>query len=189
MKYSELLDENVFIGNIPMMVDGKRLPKQTAANVILLRVELQKKATALTEDMQEVLKGLKKEGFDDRAKAVQEMESVDERVKKCEAWKEGDEGEKPEMPTAEELKKAEETRAKKADFDAELKEVEEAYTEAYSKKLKEEVSVKGTLNRNDLAEIYEVIGTDGEMDFRRNDGKTVKISKADFLTILAQWVE
>ena len=187
MKYSEVYDRNNLLVNIPLSMDGRQLTKGTAASVMLLRVAYGKKIQELENDLQEVLKGLKKEGFDERSQAVAEMERVEAQKKKAEEWKEGDKGEKPVMPSEEELKKAENTRETLDEYKQEKKELEEAYLEARKKKFEEKVDMKGkTLKREELEDLYDMMGTDGTVNIVVPYLKEpIEVKKENFLEMIA----
>ena len=163
MKYNEVVANRNILVNIPLAFEGRRLPKETAASVMLLRVAYQQKVDEFVKTLDEVKKGLKKDGFDERARAVAEMEDVDKRKKASEEWV--GEGERPAMPTDEELKKAEETRATLEDFGKEKKELEEALSEANRKKLEEDAGKMGKLTKDELADLYELLGSEGVFNF------------------------
>lgn len=163
MKYNEVVANRNILVNIPLAFEGRKLPKETAASVMLLRVAYQQKVDEFVKTLDEVKKGLKKDGFDERARAVAEMEDVDKRKKASEEW--DGEGERPAMPTDEELKKAEETRATLEDFGKEKKELEEALAEANRKKLEEDAGNMGKLTKDELADLYELLGSEGVFNF------------------------
>lgn len=177
--------------NIPLYYDGKKLDKKTAASVMLLRVAYGKKVQEFEKDMQEVLKGLKKEGFDERSQAVAEMERIDAQKKKSEEWKEEDGVEKPAMPTDEELAKADETRKTLDAYNEEKKELEEAYLEARKKKVSEKVDMKGyALTKEELGEIYEVVGAEGKFNLSLPYSENpIQITNEQFLSMVANMVE
>lgn len=192
MTYNDVFLRSNIASNIPLVFEGRKLPKAETASVMLLRVAYSGKVEEYQKCLEEVLKGLKKEGFDDRARAVAEMESVDARAKAAKEWKKGDTdkdgkpAEKPEMPTAEELEKAEKTRETVEEFEKEKKELEEAYMEAQQKKSEEKVDFKnGTLTRAEFEEICELIGTEGDIEVRGFSDTPVKLPKEQFLGMVA----
>ena len=192
MTYNDIFFSNRIVANIPLVFEGRKLPKSETASVMLIRVAYNNKVQEFEKDMEEVLKGLKKEGFDDRAHAIAEMESVDARMKAAKEWKKGQKGEdgkpveKPEMPSDEELKKADETRATKEEFEAEKKELEEEYVTARQKRAEQKVEVKnGMFSRSEYAEICEVIGYEGEIEVSGFADVPVKIPREEFLGMIA----
>lgn len=192
MTYNDIFFRNRIVANIPLVFEGRKLPKSETASVMLIRVAYNNKVQEFEKDMEEVLKGLKKEGFDDRAHAIAEMESVDTRMKAAKEWKKGQKGEdgkpveKPEMPSDEELKKADETRATKEEFEAEKKELEEEYVTARQKRAEQKVEVKnGMFSRSEYAEICEVIGYEGEIEVSGFADVPVKIPREEFLGMIA----
>lgn len=192
MTYNDIFFRNRIVANIPLVFEGRKLPKSETASVMLIRVAYNNKVQEFEKDMEEVLKGLKKEGFDDRAHAIAEMESVDARMKAAKEWKKGQKGEdgkpveKPEMPSDEELKKADETRTTKEEFEAEKKELEEEYVTARQKRAEQKVEVKnGMFSRSEYAEICEVIGYEGEIEVSGFADVPVKIPREEFLGMIA----
>lgn len=192
MTYNDIFFRNRIVANIPLVFEGRKLPKSETASVMLIRVAYNNKVQEFEKDMEEVLKGLKKEGFDDRARAIADMEAVDSRIKTYKEWKKDQKGEdgnptqKPEMPSEEEIKKADETRSSKEDFEAEKKELEEAYLEARKRKSEEKVEIKnGMFSRSEYAEICDQIGCEGEIEVFGFTDVPVKISREEFLSIIA----
>lgn len=164
MTYNDIFNRRNILANIPLALDGNRLPKQTAASVMLLRVAYQNKVDEFVKFIQDVQRGLKKEGFDERAQSVAEMKGIDERRRKAEEW--DGEGEQPAMPSKEELEKADKTRETLDDFEAERRELEDATLEAQRKKAEEKVDMKnGTLTRQELADIYDLLGAEGDIAY------------------------
>lgn len=185
MTYNEIFQNRAILNNVPLVYEGRKLPKTTAASVMILRVKYQQRVDEFVKLIQEVLKGLKKEGYDERLQAVQTMEDVDRRKKAAEEW--NGEGEKPAMPTDEELAKAEETRATLDAFNEEKKELEEAYQEAQTREGAKDVPFKDSkLSKEELADIYEMIGADGEFDYTvPGQDKPFKVAKEWFLNMVA----
>ena len=116
---------------IPIAIDGRQLPQDTAASVIMAQVGWSAVMQEYESRMGEALKKMKKEGFDDRHRAYAEMERTDIRVKAHEDW--DGEGEQPAMPTDEEIAAAEKTAAK----------------------------TPAALTRRELADIIGMLGTEG----------------------------
>lgn len=186
MTYEEAFYKRVILANIPLVYEGRKLPKSETASVMLMRVAYNKIVDEFQEDMRKVEEDLKKEGFSERSQAIAEMEDIDRRKKAAEEWKKGDKDangkpvEKPEMPTKEELEKAEKTRETKEEYDKELKELEDNLNEIRGRKLKEKVDKKGTytFSRAEYAEICEVIGYEGDIEvvgFNEHPSKTPRV--------------
>ena len=166
MTYNEIFQNRNILMNIPLAYEGRVLPKSTAASVMLLRVKYQQHVDEFIKTIQEVQKGLKKDGYDERVSAYSRMTSIFDKKKKAEEWKEGDEGEKPEMPTQEEIDEANKTKETAEEFEKERKELEEATMEAQDKEGKKEVNFKDCkLTKEELADIYEVIGVEGNFSY------------------------
>ena len=161
------------------------------ATVVLMKVAYDKIASEFDKDMQEVLKGFKKEGFDDRSKDMQRMNEIDKRKESFQSWKKGAKDENgndiqiPTAPTDEELKEAERIREGEEGFEEECKELEKSYQKAYSEKLKEEVKfTERMFSVSDLSEIIGMLGTDGDMEITINGVKN-KIAKEAFISLIA----
>ena len=186
MTYNDIFFRNNIVANIPLVYEGRKLGKSEAASVMLVRVAYANKVQEYEKYMEEVLKGLKKEGFDERSRAIAEMEDVDRRKKAAEQWKQGDKDGKPEMPTKEELEQYEKTRETKEEYDKELKELEEAYGEARRKQGEKDVKLDAKFTRAEYAEICELIGYEGDFEISSIfTGGKEKISKEMFLGLIA----
>lgn len=83
-----------------------------------MRVAYDKAAKAFDDDMQQVLKEIKKEGYDERAQKINYMREIDGK----------------EDATKEEKKEADEIRKTEEDFNKETEELNKAYSEAYQEK-------------------------------------------------------
>lgn len=192
MKYNDIFTRKAILNNIPLVFEGRKLGKSEVASLMLIRVAYDRKTDEFNKFMEDVLKGLKKEGFDERSQAVQQMEDVDRRKKAADEWKEGDKDsdgkpmEKPAIPTKEELEKADKTRETKADYDKELEELNESYMEARNKKLEEETTITGgTFTRAEYAEICGLIGSEGDIELTGFSTEAVKIPRAQLLNMIA----
>lgn len=192
MKYNDIFTRKAILNNIPLVFEGRKLGKSEVASLMLIRVAYDRKTDEFNKFMEDVLKGLKKEGFDERSQAVQQMEDVDRRKKAAEEWKEGDKDpdgkpvEKPSMPTKEELDKSDKTRETKANYDKELEELNESYMEARNKKLEEETTISGgTFTRAEYAEICGLIGSEGDIELTGFATEAVKIPRAQLLNMIA----
>ncbi len=191
MTYQDLFICNNLLSNIPSSFFGKTIPPKTFTEVLLLQVSYQNKAKVFDDFMQEVLKKLKKEGFDERAQKVQRMEDIDNRLKAHDDWKEGDKDAdgkdvpQPAKPSDEELKEADEIRETKADFDKELEELNTAYMDAYQKKSKEEVKELKLLSKETFESLVSFFGFTGNVDFTTANGDKVSLSTQDFLKMIA----
>lgn len=187
--YREIFEKSSFIKNLPIAFEGRVLPKGMPAKVIMVRIQYDNLIEAFEKEMSgKVLEGLKKEGFSERCQKFQEMEDIDMRRAKAETWKEGDvdsEGEaieKPSMPSEEELKKAEEIRKGKEDFDKECAELDEEYMQARKTRLSEEIDMKERkFTVDELSELIELIGLDeGTIKVNGRD-----VPKSIFINVIA----
>lgn len=184
--YNDVFLTRNLLANIPLVEKGARLPKETMAAVMLLRVAYGKRVDEFEADMAEVLRGLKKEGYDERAQAVARMEDTDRRQREHDQW--DGTGEQPAAPTDEERRQADETRAAADDFRRERAELEEAYMEARRKKAAEPVAVKnGRLTQQEYADVCGLLGAEGDMDFRvpGSGQEPVKMPREYFLGLVA----
>ncbi len=77
-----------------------------------MRVAYDKAAKAFDDDMQQVLKEIKKEGYDERAQKINHMKEIDGK----------------EDATKEEKKEADEIRKTEEDFNKETEELNKAYS-------------------------------------------------------------
>lgn len=178
ISYAEAFEKNAIIKNLPLIYDGKKLPKGMSAKVVLVRVQYEKYVKEYEDLMQEVLKQLKKEGYDERAQAISKMEEVFHLKEAFEKWKpgqkdeEGNEINKPEKPSDEDLKDAEKTAETKDEFQKEHEELVAEYTKAREAKSKELVELtERKFTPEELDSIIEMLGIDGDMKI---DDKTIK---------------
>lgn len=176
MTYTEIFNKAQIARQIPLVFEGRSLPTDMNASVVLLRVQYEKFINELNTLMQDVSKQLKKEGFDDRQKEYNDMHSVFERKAKAEKGEEG-----VTMPTESELKKAEETKLKEEDIAKEITEFNESYNKAYIEKLKETVDIKERLfTPQELNELIKLIGVEGTIKINDNE-----VSKEQFINTIA----
>lgn len=187
LTYNQIFEKSSVIKNLPIMYEGRQLPKGMSAKVVLVRVQYDKYVESFEKEMQEVLKGLKKEGFDERMQLFQKMEDIDKRKAASETWKEGDtdsEGkviEKPAMPSGEELNEAEKIRKDKAEFDKELSELNEEYMQARISKSSDEVEFnERKFTVDELSEIISMLGDENQMI----EINKVEVSKGAFINML-----
>lgn len=178
ISYSEAFEKNAIIKNLPLMYDGKKLPKGMSAKVVLVRVQYEKYVKEYEDLMQEVLKQLKKEGYDERAQAINKMEEVLSLKEAFEKWKpgqkddEGNEIKKPEKPSDEDLQQAEKTAETKDEFKKEHEELVAEYTKAREAKSKELIELnERKFTPEELDYIIEMIGIDGDLQI---EGRSVK---------------
>ena len=115
MTNQEMFLKRLTLLNIPLSLEGKELPSELKAKIMLMRVAYDKAAKAFDDDMQQVLKEIKKEGYDERAQKINHMKEIDGK----------------EDATKEEKKEADEIRKTEEDFNKETEELNKAYSEAY----------------------------------------------------------
>lgn len=186
MKYIELMEKKGILANVPLAFEGRELPSKLQAKLMLMRVGYDKVVAQFQDKLQEVLKGLKSEGFDALAADAQKVEGVESRASAFEKW--NGEGDKPTMPTDEELKEAKDIResGKYEEYQKELKTLTEKYNEAYRLELLAECDYsERKFTEDEYAEIVAMMGTGGKIDFLRADGEKVEIAKVDLLAMVA----
>lgn len=156
MKTVDVLNAQMLVANIPFVCEGRSLPSKLQARLMLMRVTLDKAVNAYREKMQEVMNGLKPDGFDDLMKEVKEP------------------GEGVSVP-----------EDKVKEYEDKEKELLEKYNEANREEMDNEsgVSIK-KFTEDELAQIIEVMTTEGEMDFKSSGGE-VKMAKVEFLAGVA----
>ena len=77
MTNQEMFLKRLTLLNITLSLEGKELPSELKAKIMLMRVAYDKAAKAFDDDMQQVLKEIKKEGYDERAQRINRMKEVD----------------------------------------------------------------------------------------------------------------
>lgn len=184
MKNSEIINASIIASNIHLVFEGRGLSNKMQAKIMLMRVGLDKKVAAFNEKIQEALKGVKPEGFDDLAREVGNMRQVEARSKAVAEW--NGEGEKPTEPTKEELDEAKKIREEKlSDYEEKEKVVLEKLVEIRKQELDEDSGY--TLKKfteDEYAEIISMIKSEGEYPYVVN-GETFTIRRIDFLGIIA----
>lgn len=185
MKNIEMLNKAMVIKNIPLVMEGRELPSKLQAKLMLMRVSFDKAASAYNDKLQEVLKGLKPEGFDELAQKIQRMDEIEKKDKAFKEW--NNEGEKPSEPTKEELVEA--AKIREENF-GEYKEMEHEllskYNEAYNQELYEESEMKDKkFTEDEFASIIDVIKSEGEIDFVGNDGKKFELKRVELIGMIA----
>lgn len=63
MTYNDIYLKNRIVANIPLVFEGRKLPKSEVASVMLARIAYDKRVQEFEEIKKEIEKGLKKEGF------------------------------------------------------------------------------------------------------------------------------
>lgn len=159
MKNVEVINLSALVSALPTTIEGKSLDPDTKAKLIILKYHYEKASLAFEDEMQEELKKLKPEGFDDRLQKIQQAENVIAEKKKYDEWKEDDEGEKPTAPDAGVVEAANKTLADRADFDKELAKVNEEYLSVRNTRLSEEYeSTPRTIDYATYVKLVDFIG-------------------------------
>lgn len=186
MKYAEIFNKAAIVKNIPLICEGRELPGGMNAIVVLTRVQYDKHIHAFEEEMNSVLKNLKKEGFDERSERQERLKDIDSRAEAAKKWKKGDKDEngnlieKPAVPTPEELKEAEEIRKEKDAYDEELEKLNSDYGEAHDKKMGEEIKFdERKFTAEQFESIIKMIGIEGDIEVNGN-----KIPKTQFINMI-----
>lgn len=184
MNYNNIFLCSNLLQQIPSAMDGKSMPTSLAVDIILLRTAYARKMEEYDNFMKDALKKLKKEGFDDRVKAMQEMEAIDKRLKEHEEWKEGDTKERPTKPTDEEIAKADKTREGKVAYDKELEELDKAYSDARMKKAQEEVKDAPRMSKDTFTQLVDFVGMAGTIDIKDASGNTFTRDRSELLFLI-----
>lgn len=159
MKNIEVINLSVLVSALPTVIDGKTLDSDTKAKLIILKYHYEKANQSFEDEMQEELKKLKPEGFDDRLQKIQQAEKAIADKKKFDEWKEGDEGEKPTEPSKAVLEEAKKTLDNRADFDKELDKVNDEYSKVRQTRLGEEFDgTPRTIDYSTYVKLVEFIG-------------------------------
>lgn len=170
MTNQEMFFKRLTLLNIPLSLEGKELPSELKAKIMLMRVAYDKAARAFDDDMQQVLKEIKKEGYDERAQKINHMREIDGK----------------EDATKEEKKEADEIRKTEEDFNKETEELNKAYSEAYQQKLQEDSEMKPKyLSFEGFTHITDLIGTNGTIEVKWNTPEPLKIPKEEFIYFIA----
>lgn len=186
MRYAEIFNKANIVKNIPLVCQGRELPTGMNAVVVLTRVQYDKPMREFNEAMESVLKGLKKEGFDERNEKQNRLKEIDSRVEAVKNWKKGDKDkdgkpvDKPEMPTEEELKEVEEIRKDKEAYEVELKDLDAECGKAHLEKMKEDAGFKERKFSADQFEaVIKLIGVEGEIEVNGN-----QVPKSEFINVI-----
>lgn len=186
MNYGSVIMGQHIVDSIPFEMDGKKLSVAMTAQLAVIQASYKMCLKSVDDLTTEVIKRLKKEGFDERAQKILRMEAIDKKRQAHLAWKEGDEGERPEAPTDEEIAEADKIREGKEAYDKEFAELDTAYKEAYDEKLKEEVKEPPKRMSGELFEaVIEMLGVSGKMTASTPGGK-MEVNRADFIRLMAE---
>ena len=194
MKYYELVAKSNIINQVPLYYNGEKLPASSAADIVMLRVTLNTILQEKQKFLEEALSKLKKEGFDERARDVEEMKKVKSILQALEEWKEGDkdnEGNeipKPEKPSEEAIKKAEETALIEEDFNKEKEELISAYEEITKKQFVEDIEFTKGISRETWESVYNMIGVENTIKFTYPNSKEVDLNNEIFLQYLGELI-
>lgn len=158
MTYNEAYQKANLLGMMPLGNAEFKFPASLSTAIILLQVEYQRKLKEFDETMAEVLKKLKKEGFDDRSQAIQKMEDIDKRLKEHEK-----DNSKP-KPSDKEIAEADEIRKTEEEYRKEFDELDKQFTEAKNKKAEEKIGgFNPVLTKEEYGMLVETIGVSGDI--------------------------
>lgn len=194
MKYYELLAKANLANQIPLYYGEAKLSADTAAEVVLLKVRFNSIKSKMQEILKEAIEKLKKEGFDERANSIDFMYRIDSTLKAIEEWEEGkldDDGKpikKPKSPSEEDIAKANEYRKLEKEYLEEVKELNEVYDKAANKQLFEDIEFSYGLSRQAWKDIYNMLGTEGKINFTYTNGKSKEIHINDFIQYLGELI-
>lgn len=182
MTLAEALNNQMLIEQISLQLG---FPTQTATKLTALKMSYRKIEKAYQEDIQEALKCIKPEGFDERFRKAMRFRDIENRAKLLEEW--NGEGEKPNAPTEEELKEAEEIRPMMDDFLKEEYDMNVQMNDIIANMRKGEIEVPDTtLTWAEWGHIYDAIGIEGDMSDIKNSRTGTPIKKELFLEMLAE---
>lgn len=191
MTYNDVFFRKRILDNIPLCYEGRQLPKSMKVAVVMMKVAYDKEGQTYEEEMKEVLKSLKKEGFDERSQAYASMEDVYKKVKDAEEWEEGlldEKGEaiiKPTAPSKEEIETADKAKATEEDFLKERDELYSDYNEARIKKGEEKSSMTDRKFTTDqFSDIVEMIGIEGDIELSGFSSEKINMGREQFITFI-----
>ena len=154
MKYAEIFNKAAVVRNIPLICEGRELPSGMNAIVVLTRVQYDKHMHAFEEEMKDVLKSLKKEGFDERSERQDRLKDIDSRAEAAKKWKDA--------------------------YDEELEKLNSDYGEAHDKKMEEEIKFdERKFTAEQFESIIKMIGIEGDIEVNGN-----KIPKTHFINMI-----
>lgn len=185
MDYNKIMFGHNLVESIPFNVGQMSLDSNSAVELAMLQVAYKKAVSNLNEFMQETVKRLKKDGFDERTAKINRMNDIDRRFAQYNEWQE-DNGPRPEKPASEELAEADEIRQTKAAYDKELAELNESYNKAYTKKLSEEVhDAPSGMSKDLFKAVIEMMGYNGDVEVEIGGAKRA-IPKTAYIKMIAE---
>ena len=171
MTVNETFNNRTIVSNIPLVFEGRELSSKLQAKLMIMRVTYDKSVSAFQEKMQEVVKGLKVEGYDNLEAEIKKMLAI----------------EKKEDASKEELEEAKRIREEKyADYEEKKKVLIEKVNEAYNQEGLEQTDIKvKKFTEEEYSEIISVIKTEGKIKYAMNNDESVDIPKMAFLSMIA----
>lgn len=174
INYDTVYYRSMILKSIPFRQGDRTLDDDTATAVLLLSAKYSKLVEAFNAVVSDAIKAFKEqdkryEGFDNKAQEFAEMERIDSRLAAHEAWREGDKDadgkpvEQPAKPSDEELKRAEELRARddREDFYKNYDALREKERDLRIKHSRDEVDEPSGFSPSELQGILRCVGATG----------------------------
>lgn len=166
LTYSDIQTKDILLSALPLKEGDKELPSAIKTKAVLMGVELLNLTERFQKDSTEIIKKLKPEGFDERARKM-------ERLKEIESFKE---------PLSDDLKEAAIIRKLKPAFEKEQQCLVEEYNAAITSKLSEEVEIKSPgFTQDEMQTIIETLSSGDDIEINGN-----KIPRLRYLVMFAQ---
>lgn len=171
MNYQQLFVCHNLLASIPFVEGERSMPAELVADVVLLQAAYQKAIDEFNGFMQSVLSKLKPESFDLKLQKKKRLEVLETAL--CSETGLTPEAEKEMSDLREEL----------VGFDDEFRQVETAYSIAYSEKLKGDVDAP-KMSRETYEHIVSFIGVSGEISAYNMKNEEIKVKKTEFVRSL-----
>lgn len=171
MKNFELLNNHAILSNIPLIFESRELSSKLQAKIMLMRVSYEKYVTAFDEKIKEALEKMKPEGFNDLAREVEKMRSIEAKIDASES----------------ELAEAKKIRDEKlAEYEPKEKDVIEKFNELRKQELENESDIKvKKFTEDEYAEIISIVKSEGDEYPYKVNGQTIKVPRLQFLGMIA----
>ena len=163
MTYQEILLCNALLEAIP--VDNIQ-PMDIAADIILLQVSYQRKVNEFVSFMQDSLKRMKSDKFDDLMINHKRFETLSKG--------DGD-------LTDDEKNELEELRKDEPEFEKQFAELDRLYQHAYATRLQKDVPDLGKMTKRQYQAVVAAVGFSGNIDVYIQNSRKESISKRHYL--------
>lgn len=178
MKYIDIFNKAAIVKHIPLIFEGRKLPKGMNSSVVLMRIQYDKYIEEFNKDMQKIANELKPQGYDEKCSKIEKMNDIFERKSKIEKGESLDE---LKYPSETEIKEAENIKETEAKFLKEKEELDLEYSKAYSEKMQQEIDIKERVfSEEELDEIVDLIGVEGSISINNKD-----VPKEQFINTIA----